>query len=388
MDRRCSSCKTHKGKRYCLRNNKHLCWVCCNDTRVDYKCPKECEYKAANPKKINQINIKSDSLSEFNDFLDKFILKLLAKENPLFDNQIPLQIKDTLKGKELLTEKLSSLKMNKMMATIYEKHLNINLNSKKIQASKSFEDVGKDFLQNIGELKWQNLSKYFVKKTESTIEKYIERLQKRKELISLEYFMFLASGTSKNGSEAFSSAEINYKYDISIIFKHINDEWLIDDLIFGEINLIYSETDTIKHIAYALSKAEYDRALQLLTQAEEIYYLSPDIQYYWGLYHSLTGDVDKALNCFNEASVLDSTLVEAFYNQAFIYHSANMLDKAKEFYQKTLDIDEKYINALNNLGTICLHEQNKKEARRYFQMCLGINPNFNFAVENLKKTEE
>ena len=385
MDRKCAKCKAHFGRRYCLRNNKYICWMCCNDVRTDHKCPKECEYKSTDPKNLSQIQIKTDCIAEFNDFIEKSIQIFLTKKNGLVDNQIPIQIKDTPQGKELLTQKLSELKLSKTMASIYEKHLQINLNSKNIPQHKNIEDFGKEFFLSVGEQDWQAVKKCFAPKDEITLESYIKRLKIQKELINLEHFMFIQTGTSKDGKDAFSSAEINCSEYVSIIYKNLNEDWLIDNMIFGEINLIYSETDTIKHIASALSKNEYDISLQLLTQAENIYFLSPDIQYYWGLYHSLTGDVEMALKAFKEASELDTGFVAALYNQAFILHSKNDLESAKALYKKTLQIDENYINALNNLGTICLYEKNVEEAKIYFQKCLDIDPNYNYAKENLNK---
>ena len=385
MSRKCAKCKTHIEQRYCLREDKHYCWVCCNNIRVDHKCPKECGYKSTDPKKLNQVQIKTDTISELNDFMEKYIQAFLTKPSELFDDQIPIQIKDTPQGKELLIKKLSSLKFNKTMASIYEKHLRINLNSKNMPYKKNCEDVGREFFLTIGEQDWLSVKKYFTPNAEITINKFITRLQKSKDLINLEHFLFVQTGISKDGKSAFSTAEINFSDHISLFFSNIDDDWLIYNIIFGEVNLLYSEVDTIKHIAEALSKAEYDKSLQLLTQAEKIYYLSSDIQYYWGLYHSLTGDADMALQAFKDAGDLGTDFAAAFYNQAFIHHAKNDLEQAKFLYKKTLEIDNKNLNALNNLGTICLYEKNLDEAKEYFQKCLAIDPNYNYAKENLDK---
>jgi tetratricopeptide (TPR) repeat protein len=294
-------------------------------------------------------------------------------------------LKDTEVGRELLQKKLLSLNLDKHMASCYEKHLNINLNSKKLPEITTFEDIGRHFLSHIALSDWEKVRECLATKNNTTANKIIERLKQREEFVGLEYFIVNASGTSKDGTEAFSSMELDRKYDLSIIFKNIDGVWFIDNLLFGEINLIYSETDTIKHIAYALSRAEYDRAYQLLTSAEKIYFLSPDIQYYFGLYHSLNGKNDTALSSFAEASLLDPTLVEAFYNQAFIHHSESRVDLAIEFYEKTIELDLKNLNALNNLGTIYIYLKDVPKAKSYFQKCLEINPDFKYAADNLNK---
>jgi tetratricopeptide (TPR) repeat protein len=297
-------------------------------------------------------------------------------------------LKDTPQGRELLTSRLSTVELDKKMATIYEKHLGINLSSKTREYVLSFEDVCRDFIENMGYEKWEVVRDFFANKNRISIARIVERLQRRKDLQNLEYYLIIASGLSKDGTEAFCNAEINYKHDMSVILKKVGDRWYIDNVIFGEINLIYSETDSIKHIAYALSKEEYDRAEQLLTTAEDIYYLSPDILYYWGLYFSLKSENKKALKAFSEATDLDINFTEAIYNQAFIHHSENRLDEAIRLYERVLSIAPGYLNALNNLGTIYLYEKQFDKAKGCFQECLKVNPDFKYAVENLQRVIE
>ena len=383
----CTKCKTHKGKRYCLRNNKHICWTCCNDLRVDLLCPNECEYHAKENSDPRDNKVKADSLSEFYDFIDKHTRLWLAKKSSFFDNEIPILLKETAEGRAKLVEKLSSLNLDKKMAEIYEKHLTINLNAKKIPYEKSFEDIGFDFLQNLGEENWELLPMFLSPKDKVTNEKIITRLKNKKEIIDLKYFTVIASGLSKEGNSAFSSFELNYKTDFSLVFVDIQGEWKIDYFIFGEVNLLQSETESIKHIASFLANEQYDRAIQLIRQAEDIYYISPDLQYYKGLYYSLKGEKEEALKAFTEASELDTFFAEPIYNQAFIYHSDKNFEEAKRLYNKTLSMQSNNVNALNNLGTIYLFEKDYETAKSYFEKCLEISPDFKYAQENLKRIE-
>ena len=415
--KKCAICRTHKGKRYCLRNNKHICWICCNDLRIDSKCPSTCEYnkvgsddfqsskfpseegeggvrrgdfQSSNGRHSNTSlqRIKTDSLAEFYDYIEKHTQLWIKMENADFNNQVPLLMKETEIGRKELTQKLSMMKLDKKVAKIYEKLLDINLYSKDIQYKISFEDVGLDFLHTMGEEKWHLLSNYFAHKDPVTVNKYIDRLKTNKIVNDMNYITVSASGISSDGHSAFSSYEINYIFDISLLFINYKNEWKIDNVIFGEINLIYSETDTIKHIAGFLSQKDYNRAYQLIKQAEEIYFLSPDVQYNKGLYYSLKAQLKEASAAFAESASLDVEFAEPVYNQAFICHSENRLEEAKRLYEKTLSIQKNNLNALNNLGTIYLYEKDYGNAKYYFQQCLEFNPEFQFAIDNLKLVEE
>jgi len=377
--KKCTTCRTHKGKRYCLRNNKHICWLCCNDLRVDAKCPLTCDYN-----KTDSSKPKTDSLAEYYDYIDKHTKLWITKQNEDFDNQIPLRMKETETGRKELAEKLSKTKLDYKVAKIYEKHLSINLNSKDIAYNVSFEDIGFDFLHAMGDEKWHLIPNFFSHKDPITVSKYITRLKQKKEIKGMNYLTVMASGISTDGHSAFSSFEINYKSDISLLYVNIKNEWKIDNVIFGEINLIYSETDTIKHIANYLAQKEYERAFLLIKQAEEIYYLSPDILYNKGMYFSLKGQLNDALKAFAEAAELDVEFAEPIYNQAFIYQTENKLEEAKRLYEKTLTLQKNNVNALNNLGTIYLQEKDYGNAKYYFEECLKYNPEFQYAVDNLK----
>ena len=381
--KKCFKCQTHKGKRYCLRKAKHICWICCNDFRVDMKCPEECEYRAEEGENLLESKIKADSLAEYYDFIDKHTHLWLV----LKDKYITTEMKESVEGKKDIEAAFKVIKDRKS-AEIYEKHLGIDLNSNKLPISINFEDVSLDFLKALGVGNWELVLSFFSHKVDETKAKYIERLQNRKEIKDLAYLTVLSSGTSQDGNLAFCSVEVNYKNDISLLLLNKEGEWKIDNVIFGEINLIYSENDTIKHIANHLQLKEYDRAFQLIKDAEEIYYLSSDIQYNKGLYHSLLGENDKALKAFSEATALDDSFVEAHFNQAFIYHSEGNIEKAKALYEKVVALQPNNVNAYNNLGTIYLFLKDFDNAKIYFQKCLEIAPEFHFALENLKRIEE
>jgi len=416
---KCAICKAHFAKRYCLRNNKRVCWLCCNEVRIDYKCPKECEYHIREAVQGGKNQTKTDCIAELDDYLERTIKAWSIKPNKAFNNQQPIHLKETPQGLELLKNSTKDLCFEKKNAEYYEKHLGIDLNSKNIPYTNNHEDIAKQLLDAIGEHRWKDLPQYFYATDPQTMQKILHRLQNRKELKKVNYYFIHLSGTSSSGTETFSSIEINYDFIISILFRKVENNWLIENIIFGDVNLIYSETDCYKHIGYALSKSDFDRAAQLLKQAESIYYLSADIQYYWGLYYSLQNRNKEALAAFAEAHALDPTFIDPLYYQALIFYAQKDIATAKNYFHKALQInsehlnslnflgviaveekdcilakeyflkceliDAKFINALFNLGNIYTQENNLDTAREYYNRCLAIKPDFQPATDSLKK---
>ncbi|MDD4156537.1 MAG: tetratricopeptide repeat protein [Candidatus Cloacimonetes bacterium] len=407
---KCAQCKKYNGKRFCLRLNKHICWHCCNDLRIDLKCPAECEYSQRDLPENKNIkdehknlvqNYKTDSKAEVMDYLEKSYKIYLSKENPIFNKQIPMILKESSEGKKLLIDKFSELNLHIAIIPIFEKLLKIKgiktkyADTVDVFTQKTAEDIAVEFITYLAEQQWDRVTDYFKDiednylKNPKTVELIISKLKDLKLIKNLNYFDVLSSGLATDIRSAFCTFEINYKDYLTVFLINTaskeNPYWAIDSIIIGEVNLAFSEADSLAFIASALSKEEYDKAFQLIKQLENIYFLSPDLYYYKGLYFSMKGENEKALKAFEEAGILDINFAEAYYNQAFIHHSEKQLDKAKELYNKCLDLQKNNVNALNNLGTICLYEKEYDKAEEYFKKCLSISPKFKYAQDNLDR---
>jgi len=247
----------------------------------------------------------------------------------------------------------------------------------------------------LAEQSWDDLTNYFKNidgdfiKHPHTVDLIISKLKSLKLIQEINYFDVFSSGLATDFASAFCTFEINYKDYLTVFLLNSNTKnnpfWVIDSIIMGEVNLAFSEADNIAFIASALSKEEYSKAYQLIQKLANIYFLSPDLYYYKGLYFSMKGENKKALEAFEDAGLLDINFAEAYYNQAFIHHSENNLDKAKECYNKSLSLKKNNVNALNNLGTICLYEKDYDKAEEYFKQCLEISPEFKYAKENIAR---
>lgn len=409
-EKKCLKCSEHIGKRYCLRTNKHLCWHCCNDYRIDCLCPPECEYHIKKSVNVNETenkdlaqSFKTDSKAEIKDFLEKSYKLYLSKANPFFDNQIPYLLKDTEEGKAYLIEKFSKQNLDPSVVSIIENHLKIKGIKSDSQVKQDIlkidtaEDIAVMFVNALAEENWDMAADFFAskdtknKKDERYIRLVIKKLKEKKLIKDLKYFSVLNSGLATNFMSAFCSVELNYDSIISILLTNQGDKqapvWLVNSIIFGDVSLMFTETDNSKYIASHLGKKEYEKAFKMITQLEEIYPLSPDLHYYKGLYYSMKGQNKLALEAFCDAEILDPFFVEAIYNQAFIYMAENNLEKAKELYEKSVQLKPSNVDALNNLGVICLYEKNFAEAREYFKKCIEIAPDYQYGHDNLKRTD-
>ena len=386
--KKCKICRTNIGRRYCIRTNKYLCLFCCNELRVDCKCPKPCNYHILEFTNTNLNPIKVDSLFELYDLQDNKIRRWILQPNELFDGQTPRVLKETEEGRELLTEKMKGQFPDIRLTKIYEKILGIDLGSSEMDFTVNHEDVGINFLSCIAEEKWWMLPQFFDHKADITIDTIIRRLKRKKELFDLNYYFVYASGLSGEGESAFCSFELNHKTELSATFTYYKEKWMINDLIFGEIGLIYTKEDTLNRIAIYLNKNLNTQILESIIQAEDIFYLSANFQYLKGLFYALKKKNKEALFYFDEASCLEPDFIEAIFNQAFLYQTEKNLEKAREQYNKVLNLQPNHIDALNNLGTICMSEKDYAKAVEYFQKCLQIDPESKEVLENLKKAEE
>ena len=86
---RCKKCRIQRALRHCPRVNKGLCWRCCNDIRVDLKCPESCPYAGKKLEHNPLPAFKADTLAEMNHAIKHYIDLWIGKGNLLFDGMSP-----------------------------------------------------------------------------------------------------------------------------------------------------------------------------------------------------------------------------------------------------------------------------------------------------------
>jgi len=93
----------------------------------------------------------------------------------------------------------------------------------------------------------------------------------------------------------------------------------------------------------------------------------------WRYFNS--GDLDTALNRFNQATILDPDYAPGYYGKAYVYSAQNRLDLAIANYRKTIELsDPPYTHAYGNLGLALLISGEKQEGFQMVQKALEIDP--------------
>ncbi|HID19571.1 MAG TPA: tetratricopeptide repeat protein, partial [Methanophagales archaeon] len=69
-----------------------------------------------------------------------------------------------------------------------------------------------------------------------------------------------------------------------------------------------------------------------------------------GIVFAMSGEYEKAIECFNKAIELDPNYARAYYNRGNAYYYLKQYERAIEDYNKTLELDPNYAYAYNNRG--------------------------------------
>ncbi|MCK4654994.1 MAG: tetratricopeptide repeat protein [Candidatus Cloacimonetes bacterium] len=392
---RCKICKTHRGNRFCIRIGKDICWHCCNERRVDFKCPEDCKYslrKEENKTGLFHYKTNADSQAEFFDLIKSEINIWIRKPQQLFEGKIPIQMVETKEGREEIEKFFDQFPLEKLQSLSYLISKLKLTNLKVKPQKKNYEDIAEEFLNKIIEQDWEGTVSFLLNKknykNQDYKKNYIERISSNKIIKKITEYNLISSALSKDRKQALVFFEINGKYDMTVVLKAIKDSWKVSVKLFGKPEIYNGENEAIQQVAVLLSKNELTKAFELLKKYSEIYVDSADFQYYWGLYYTFNQNSTKARQFFLNAVEIDPTFIEAKYNYAFVLHSENNIDLAKNLYKEILGASPKEVKTLNNLASIYIDEQNLEEAKKLLKKCLEINKDFEVARKNLDRVNK
>lgn len=381
---RCKVCKEEKAVRECPRKGKSIGWRCCNSTRFDMKCPTTCTYHLS-PTQSLEFNIKADSIEESNDLVLRLFDIWTMKIHPEIGELSPLELSLTEEGRETLEKYFSKIK--------FLNTLPLNKMRKKLQLSKvelptinSFEKYANQIMNTLLEQDWDSFIQYYYKPEQLLSEDNKNIFLKRNKRFSvfkkIKQFLLVSSSLNKEAKEALVHFDINSKADITLNLVQVGDEWKLKSRIVGDPQLFYGEDTAIKHIATMLSKNEMTEVFNLCQRYTTIYPDSADIEYYWGLYHSISENIKEARKHFEISYILDPTFVEPLYNIGFIFQVEKKNDKAREIYYKVLELDPNEVKSINNLAILHIEQKEWKQALEYLEKCIKINPDYDIAQKN------
>jgi peroxin-5 len=99
--------------------------------------------------------------------------------------------------------------------------------------------------------------------------------------------------------------------------------------------------------------------------------LDQDVQESLGVLFNLSGDYDKAVDCFKTAVEISPTNAKLWNRLGASYANGNRPTEAVGAYQRALDIQPGFIRARYNVGVVCINLKSYKEAAEH--LLLAIN---------------
>lgn len=374
-----------------MRNGAEICWHDCNNIRVDQKCPDDCEYSVKS-NGIMSLRAKTDSQSEYIDVLKVQMTLWINKPQKVFADQIPFTLAESEEGKQKIIAYLKQFKINPIVPLKYIKE-RLNLDDLEVVSRQlSYEDKAEDIMQLLYTNEWYELVKsmpqYQYLESNNLIDKFSKFIASHKILKKISNFDLVSSALNKERNNALVYFDINNKYDLTINLQLDNEKWILKSIIAGSLDLINSEQEALQQVAVLLSKNETSKAFDLLSKYANIYLMSSDFEYYWGIYYTYLKNSKKAEIHFLQAVILDPAFIEAKYNYALLMHSKAKMHQAKKLYQEILNEAPTEPKTLNNLASMYIDEKEYGKAAELLNTCISKNPDFDLAKQNLERIKE
>lgn len=381
---RCKLCKEEKAVRECARIGKNICWHCCNSMRFDMKCPATCAYHLPQTESL-EFNIKADSIEEANDLVLRLFDIWTMKIHPEIGELSPLELSLTEEGRETLEKYFSKIRFLDTLP-INKMRQKLHLSKIEIPTINTFETFAINVMNLITEKDWDNFLQHYYHQEELQSEEnktlFLKRNKKFIAFKKIKHFSLVSSSLNKEAKEALVHFDINRKADITLNVIQVGEQWKLKSRIIGDPQLFYGEDTAIKHIATMLSKNEMETVFNLCQRYSTIYPDSADIEYYWGLYHSISQNIKEAKKHFEISYILDPTFAEPLYNIGFIHQVEKKNELARKIYDRVLELDPTEVKTINNLAILHIEKQEWKQALKYLEKCIEINPDYDIAQKN------
>jgi len=381
---RCKICKEERVVRECPRSGKRIGWRCCNGLRYDMKCPSSCEYYFP-PSESLAYNIKADSLAEANDLVMRLFDVWSMKIHPEIGTHSPMELSGSEEGKKALEKYFSNIQILNTLP-INKIRAKLKLKPIALPSINNFEEFAQTIMDIHLEQDWEAYTEHYYHPEQLLIPenkaKFIKRNQKIKLFKKIKSYSLISSSLNKESKEALVHFDVNKGAEITLNVIQVGDVWKLKSRIIGDPQLFYGEDTAIKHIASLLSKNELDEVFDLCYRFANLYPDSSDIEYYWGLYHSLSGNVNEARKHFEISYILDPTFAEPLYNLGFIKQVEKDNEAAKEIYHQVLELNPQEVKSLNNLAILHIYNKEWDEALGYLEKCIEFNPEYDIAQMN------
>jgi tetratricopeptide (TPR) repeat protein len=129
-----------------------------------------------------------------------------------------------------------------------------------------------------------------------------------------------------------------------------------------------------QHAREALAQRDLDRALECYQQALGLKSTSPDIHYGLATVYFLRHDLPKAAHHFKEVTRLDPSRAGAYINLGSVYYRLDLLDEAITVLRRGIQLDVRRAEGYYNLGVVYRQKKQLKLALEAYREAVKVNP--------------
>jgi len=383
---RCRVCRDERSLRSCPRRRKDIGWRCCNEMRVDLRCPAACSYAARKDETAQSPfpAFKADSASEFTHAIKMFIDLWIHHPNPALDDSAPVTVAQS--DSTRLLDWLSGFRYPSVFPMNYllEK---LRLPKQEEPATDDPELIAARYLDSASTLDWQELRPLTINQADEPelAARYLEIISSIPTLKKVKQHSLIHAGLADDGITALVFVEINRKQDWTMIFSNQNGKWQLRQQLAGSPALFYSQNALHTSIAEALGAGNDTAAWELLERNMFLYPDSADLRYYLALYWQLVKEPDKAKVEYFNAVALDNDFYAPAFSLGSLNLSENRVQEAQFWFSYLAERHPDDLNVQNNLAACHAGKGEIETAKAIWRRIMAINPDYELAAKNLER---
>jgi tetratricopeptide (TPR) repeat protein len=384
---RCKACREERAARYCLRKNKEIGWKCCNGYRADGKCPEACQYTPQKSESASPLpQIKSDSRREFLDFLDRYLQYWIYTKIETLDNQSPLDLSRSADGMEKLKDWLSTFSYpDPGVLALLNSKLDMELTIP-TETVTNPETVTQQYLDAVIAQDWDRVIGFHILAEdcpEDILEALTKDLASHTALKKTKQWEVINAGFTEDHKQAFVFCELNGIENWTFIFVVLEGKWHLYQTIHGTLQDYYAQKNLFRDIAMQITRKDDSAVYGLLPPAEKRYPLCADLQYYYGLFHTLLNRPADAKTAFLKAIALEPNWQEPRFQLAMLHLNAREYETALTIFLRLAEQNPHDFNVQNNLGVCYMGLDQPEKAKAIWKEALTVTPNSELIKQNL-----
>ncbi len=380
---RCKKCRSERALRLCPRINKGLCWRCCNELRIDLKCPDTCPYapklEAGSPFPAFKADNNHEAVHAAKAYIDIWI----SKASDIFAGKTPRKL--AAEDKKMALDILSEFQYPGNFPVDYLMQ-KLDLPYQKEAEIETAEDVAGRYLDHIIALEYDKL-RGLTLNTSGLADLhglYAKLIQSIPFLKKLKHYSYVHSGLSEDGAQAIIFVEINHRDEYTLILRKEDSKWYVRQSLNGNPALYFQQNELYQLIAQILANGEETKAFNEISQALRSYPDSADLYYYKALYWLLVKQADKAIQDFLASIALDNSFGPPYMHLGLINLNDKNYPDAIKWFAALVELEPDNADAINNLAIAHLAGGNKEKALTLWRETLTSFPTHEMAKKNLE----